>query len=51
MAPAVYTLGCPEGSEWLLPVMEEDFEALRFVGQPVARTWKPVRMRRIRISE
>jgi len=48
---AVFKLAFAEGFEWLLPVDERDFESLRFDGHPRAQSWRPVRMKRLRVSE
>lgn len=46
----VFTIGAPEGYEWVLPVHEEDFEILRFDGTPRRAGWEPVPMRRLRVD-
>lgn len=47
----VYKLRYGEGFEWLLPVNQADFDLLRFDGQPRSGSWKPVEMRRLKVSE
>lgn len=50
-ATNVYNLRYSEGCEWLLPLNESDFDLLRFRGEPRTDTWKPVSMRRLRVSD
>ena len=46
----VYRLRYAEGFEWLQPANQEDFELLRFDATSRTRSWKPVRMTRVRSS-
>lgn len=50
-APNVYKLRYGEGFEWLLPVDTGAFEQLRFNGTPQKDSWKPVQMRRLKVSD
>lgn len=47
----VYKLRYSEGFEWLLPVNDSDCDLLRFDGQRRTELWRPVRMKRLTISE
>jgi hypothetical protein len=51
ITPKVYKLRYGEGYEWLLPVDQQDFERLRFDGQPRGSSWTPVKMRRLTVSD
>jgi hypothetical protein len=51
MSLKVYKLRYGEGYEWLLPVDQQDFERLRFDGQPRGTSWTPVKMRRLKVSD
>jgi hypothetical protein len=50
-AARVYKLRYGEKYEWLLPVQERDFAQLRFDGHPIASSWEPLEMKRLRVSE
>jgi hypothetical protein len=50
-ATNVYKLRHCEGSEWLQPVIADDYSLLAFDGQPRARSWRPVAMQRIKDFE
>jgi hypothetical protein len=45
---SVYKIGYVEGSEWLQPIDSNDYELLTVEGRPLASTWRPIRMRRLR---
>jgi len=47
---SVFTLDYGEGHEWLLPVIGDDFDALRFDGTPRRASWRPIAMRRLKFA-
>lgn len=47
----IFQINAPEGFDWVLPVDEQDFEALRFDGRPRQGSWTPIKMRRLTIDE
>ncbi|WP_437738931.1 imm11 family protein [Sorangium sp. So ce1335] len=49
--PRVYKFRYSEGFEWLLPVNDADFELLRFDGQRKSSSWRPIRMKRLKVTE
>ncbi|MBT9148172.1 MAG: hypothetical protein DDT32_01942 [Syntrophomonadaceae bacterium] len=44
----VYELEGHDDYEWLLPVDEEDYKLLYFEGQPMANSWRPIKMERLK---
>ena len=50
MSTNIYTIEPAEGYEWLLPVDPNDYEHLVFDGRPRGKTWRPIRMRRLKFS-
>lgn len=51
IAVKVFAIDAPEGFEWVLPVRAEDYDLLRFDGQPRATSWSSVPMRRVLVDE
>lgn len=49
--PKVYKLRHSEGFEWLLPANDAEFDLLRFDGQVKVNSWRPVRMKRLKVTE
>ena len=50
MSTNVYKIRPAEGYEWLLPADPDDYEQLVFDGKPRGKTWRPIKMRRLKFS-
>ena len=50
-ATDVYEIEYREGDEWLVPVDRSDYDDLRFDGKPRAKTWRPIKVRRVKFDE
>jgi hypothetical protein len=47
----IFQITAPEGFDWVLPLNEQDFDALRFDGRSRQDSWTPVKMRRLTTDE
>jgi hypothetical protein len=47
----IFQITAPEGFDWVLPINEQDFDALRFDGRSRQASWVPVKMRRVVADE